>query len=53
VLADEEELSVTVSFRPEPAFIAVVASAVTVAAGKVPEGDTYVFTCKPAPIARI
>lgn len=44
MLANEVELLVAVGFRPEPAFIAVVAGTVAVAAGKVPEGDGNVFT---------
>jgi len=53
VLADEEELPVTGGFGPEPAFIAVVASAIATAAGLIPEGDADVFTGEPAPVARI
>ena len=53
MLADEEELPVTGGFGPEPAFIAVVASAIATAAGLIPEGDADVFTGEPAPVARI
>lgn len=50
MLADEVDVVVAVGVRPQPAFGAVEAGAVLVAAGKVPEGHGYVTTVDPFPV---
>lgn len=53
MLTNEKELSIAVGVGPEPAFGAVVASAVLAASRQVPERDAHVLAREPFPIVTV